>query len=136
MKKKLLGDNYKYYESKFMMSPNENTNINSYTLHQRRKEKVVYGTEIYEEQKLYKSNKAKRHKKKGYRAKSKKIIKTKMMPINGEEDNNYVIYNKYYASNYCDGREGEEEGEVEGEEEEYEEYEENHNYGQRQFYYQ
>ena len=75
MKKKLLGDNYKYYESKFMLNPNENTSINSYTLHQRRNERKIYGNEIYEEKKIIKKSNKLKPKKKGYRAKSKKIMK-------------------------------------------------------------
>ena len=126
MKKKLLGDNYKYYESKFMLNPNENTSINSYTLHQRRNERKIYGNEIYEEKKIIKKSNKLKPKKKGYRAKSKKIIKKSVrMPNKTGEEENYIIYNKYYEGNYCDG-----------EEEEYEENEEGNNYGQREFYYQ
>ena len=126
MKKKLLGDNYKYYESKFMLNPNENTSINSYTLHQRRNERKIYGNEFYEEKKIIKKSNKLKPKKKGYRAKSKKIIKKSVrMPNKTGEEENYIIYNKYYEGNYCDG-----------DEEEYEEHEEGNNYGQREFYYQ
>ena len=103
--KKNLGDNYKYYESKFVQSPNENTNINSYTLHQRRNQRVIYGTEEIEidaETKKMKSYKLKPEGGK-HKAKSKKIIKKKMvnmnMPINRNEGN-YVVYDNYYQGNY------------------------------------
>ena len=39
-----LGDNYKYYERKYMQSPDENY----YTLHQRRNQRVIYGEQIIE----------------------------------------------------------------------------------------
>ena len=105
--KKNVGDNYKYYESKFVQSPNENTNINSYTLHQRRNQRVIYSTEEIEidnEEKKMKSYKLKqeggKHKHK-HKAKSKKIVKKKMinMPINRDEGN-YVVYGNYYQGNY------------------------------------
>ena len=103
--KKNLGDNYKYYESKFVQSPNENTNINSYTLHQRRNQRVIYGTEEIEidtETKKMKSYKLKPEGGK-HKAKNKKIIKKKMvnmnMPINRNEGN-YVVYDNYYQGNY------------------------------------
>ena len=104
--KKNLGDNYKYYESKFVQSPNENTNINSYTLHQRRNQRVIYGTEEIEidtETKKMKSYKLKPEGGK-HKAKSRKIIKKKMMntmnmPMNRDE-RNYVVYGNYYQGNY------------------------------------
>ena len=102
--KKNLGDNYKYYESKFVQSPNENTNINSYTLHQRRNQRVIYGTEEVEldtETKKMKSYKLKQEGGK-HKAKSKKIVKKKKMmniPMNRDE-RNYVVYDNYYQGNY------------------------------------
>ena len=39
MKKISLGDNYKYYERKFLLNPIDN----SFTLHERRNERVIYG---------------------------------------------------------------------------------------------
>ena len=38
-----------------MKNPNENTNINSYILHQRRNERVIYGTEEIELEKILKN---------------------------------------------------------------------------------
>ena len=128
IKKKLLGDNYKYYESKFMQNPNENTNINSYTLHQRRNERVIYGTEEIEVDKI---DKVKSYKLKpeigGYKIKKKKKIhKKRMMPANREQ-NNYVVYNKYYQDNYnYNGGQGEEKYEFDNEK----------NYEQEVIYYQ
>ena len=131
IKKKLLGDNYKYYESKFMQNPNENTNINSYTIHQRRNERVIYGTEEIEIKKM-KSYKL-RPEMGGYKIKKKKkLYKQRIMPVSGEE-NNYVVYNKYYQDNYnYTGGRGYEEYEYEdGDDNNYEE-----NYEQEVIYYQ
>ena len=109
--KKNLGDNYKYYESKFVQSPNENTNINSYTLHQRRNQRVIYGTEEIEidsETKKMKSYKLKQEGGK-HKKKSKKIVKKKMMNMNNMNnmnmpmninEGNYVVYDNYYQGNY------------------------------------
>ena len=74
----------------------------------------------------------KKPKKKGYRVKSKKIIKKRVMPYGGEQDN-YIICNKYYEGNYYDEAEGEVEGDII---EDYEENEEGNNMGQKIFYYQ
>ena len=118
IKKKLLGDNYRYYESKFMQNPNENTNINSYTLHQRRNERVIYGTEEIEVDKM-KSYKLRQEMGKHKIKKKKKCFKKQMRPINREEENNYVVYNKYYQDNYnYTGGMGEEEYEFENGDEE------------------
>ena len=35
-----------------MYNPNEKTNINSYTLHRRRNDRVIYGTEAVELEKI------------------------------------------------------------------------------------
>ena len=43
-KKKNLGDNYKYYESKDLRRPN----LTSFTAHKRRGERTIYGNEEYE----------------------------------------------------------------------------------------
>ena len=126
-KTKILGDNYKYYESKFIQNPGEIALTNSYTLHQRRNERVIYG-EIYED---YEENKMKGYKTKsgmkGYKAKSKKLIKKRKMPMRDGEDN-YVICNKYYQDyNFTEGR---------GKEElEYENDEAFNNYDQGMIYY-
>ena len=131
IKKKLLGDNYKYYESKFMQNPNENTNINSFTLHQRRNERVIYGTEEIEVKKM-KSYKL-RPEMGGYKIKKKKkLYKQRMIPMNREE-NNYVVYNKYHQDNYnYTGGRGYDEYEYEdGDDNNYEE-----NYEQEVIYYQ
>ena len=44
IKKKNLGDNYKFYESKNLYKPN----ITSFTTHRRRKERTIYGNEEHE----------------------------------------------------------------------------------------
>ena len=130
LKTKLLGDNYKYYESKFMQNPNENTNINSYTLHQRRNERVIYGTEEIVEPKKNKSYKKKQQGGR-YKVKGKKIIKKKMVPINIGDEGNYAMYNNYYqrSYNYNGGRE------EEGDEYEYDDSEEENNFEQNVIYY-
>ncbi len=128
LKTKLLGDNYKYYESKFNTNPNENTNINSYTLHQRRNERVIYGTEEVIEPKKNKSHK-KSQQKGGYKAKGKKVFKKKKMPINIGDEANYVVYNKYYQGNYNYNGGNEEEGD------EYDNGEEENKYEQNVIYY-
>ena len=79
-----LGDNYKYYERKYMQSPDENY----CTLHQRRSQRIIYGEQIIE----------------GYTTKKMKIYKTK--PIIREESydnkmlsNSKSSCNKYYLKN-------------------------------------
>jgi hypothetical protein len=79
-----LGDNYKYYERKYMQSPDENY----CTLHQRRSQRIIYGEQIIE----------------GYTTKKMKIYKIK--PIIREESydnkmlsNSKSSCNKYYLKN-------------------------------------
>ena len=126
-KTKILGDNYKYYESKCTQIPGEIATTNSYTLHQRRNERVIYG-EVYED---YEDNKMKSYKtksgKKGTKKKHKKMMKKKKIPMESGE-NNYVVYSKYCQDyNYTDGRGGEEF--------EYENDEEFNGYPQGMIYY-
>ena len=69
----------------------------------------------------------------GYKIKKKKkLYKQRMMPMNREE-NNYVVYNKYYQDNYnyTGGRGYEEYEYKEGDDNNYEE-----NYEQEVIYYQ
>ena len=93
LKLKILGDNYKYYEGKYIPNPGELTS--SYTLHQRRNQKVIYGTEEIGGTDIKRTFKAKPHSK-GYRTKSKKIVKRTMMPILGAP-NKYIDYADYYG---------------------------------------
>ena len=100
MRKIALGDNYKYYERKFLLNPIDN----SYTLHERRNERVIYGNvpdgpagvnqvEIFKK----KSPHAKKYKDKN---KKNQIYKRNMYPnLRGGEDN-YDMYNKYIMNNY------------------------------------
>ena len=124
-KTKILGDNYKYYESKCIQNPGEIVSTNSYTLHQRRNERVIYG-EVYEgyedmKAKGYKSKSGKKHKK------HKKMMQRRMIPFEGGEGN-YAFYNKYYQDyNYTGGRGCEEF--------EYENDEKFNNYPQGMIYY-
>ena len=135
MKTKPLGDNYKYYESKFVQNPNENTTINTYTLHQRRNERIIYGNEVYvdkegnEENEYKKAHKKKKSHKlkpgmKGYKAKSKKIVKKKILPMMGG-DEGYIMYENYCEGNYNGSDNVEFENDVE-----------ENNFKQRVFYYQ
>ena len=83
---KVLGDNYKYYEGKYIPSPGEITT--SYTLHQRRNQRVIYGTEEIggtEERTSFKMSPPL----KGYKSKKKKIVKRIKMPIQGAP-NKYI----------------------------------------------
>ena len=96
LKLKVLGDNYKYYEGKYIPNPGELTS--SYTLHQRRNQRVIYGTEEIGGTDLKRTFKAKPHSK-GYRTKSKKIVKRTMMPILGAP-NQYIDYSDYCGGNY------------------------------------
>ena len=126
MKKISLGDNYKYYERKFLLNPIDN----SYTLHERRNERVIYGNvpdgparvnkfEIFKN----KSPQVKKYKEK---------IKRYMYPnLRGGEDN-YEIYNKYILNNYSYNN-GNEIGFRDGR---YENVEEINNYEQEHIYYQ
>ena len=120
---KVLGDNYKYYEGKYIPSPGEITT--SYTLHQRRNERVIYGTEEIGGTEDRTSFKMSPHLK-GYKSKKKKIVKRTMMPIQGAP-NKYIDYADYYEGNYRYGG---------GDEcNEYEEYYENE-VDEPHFYYQ
>ena len=113
-----------------MQNPNENTNINSYTLHQRRNERVIYGTEEVVEPKKTKSYKKKQQGGR-FNVNGKKIIKKNMVPIHIGDEGNYVMYNKYYQGNYnFNGGSGEE-----GDEYEYDDGEEENNFEQNVIYY-
>ena len=99
MRKISLGDNYKYYERKFLLNPIDN----SYTLHERRNERVIYGNvpaEINKFEKFKKmSPQVKKYKDKN---KNKKISKKNIYPNPNlrEGEDNYEIYNKYILNNY------------------------------------
>ena len=77
-KKINLGDNYKYYERKYMQSPDENY----YTIHQRRNQRVIYGEQIIESNEF---NEIKAFKSKPY--------------ITEESYNKHMINIPYYEEN-------------------------------------
>ena len=100
MRKIALGDNYKYYERKFLLNPLDN----SYTLHERRNERVIYGSvpdgpvgvnkvEIFKK----KSPHLKKYKDKN---KKNQIYKRNMYSNLGGGEDNYEMYNKYIMNNY------------------------------------
>jgi hypothetical protein len=127
MRKIALGDNYKYYERKFLLYPNDN----SYTLHERRNERMIYGNvpvgvnnvEIFKK----KSPQVKK-----YKDKKNLLYKKNIYPnLRGGEDN-YEIYNKYIMNNYSYNN-GNGIGFQDGG---YENVEEINNYEQERIYYQ
>ena len=127
MRKIALGDNYKYYERKFLLYPNDN----SYTLHERRNERMIYGSvpvginkvEIFK-------NKSPQVKK--YKDKKNLLYKKNMYPNSRGGENNYEIYNKYIMNNYSYNN-GNGIGFQDGG---YENVEEINNYEQERIYYQ
>ena len=91
-KKINLGDNYKYYERKYMQSPDENY----CTIHQRRNQRIIYGEQILEcdgkiKMKFYKTKPMIREER--Y---NKQLIDSKIPPFN----NNYMSYNKIFQNNW------------------------------------
>ena len=106
-KLKNLGDNYQYYEAKYV--PNQGDIISSYTLHQRRNQRVIYGKEEVDDNDYNKNE----PQMKGYYTKSKKIVKRSMMPFQGAQNqyqNHYITHEDYYEGNgYYNG-----DGECEG----------------------
>ena len=109
-KKKNLGDNYKYYESKDLRRPN----LTSYTAHKRRGERTIYGNEEYE---------------------TKEIKRYRIGPDGKEEDVEYIQNEEeddygqqdYDNDNNYRGRDGQY---YDGD------YEEENNYEQEEVYYQ
>ena len=92
-KKINLGDNYKYYERKYMQSPDENY----CTIHQRRNQRIIYGEQILEsdgkiKMKFYKTKPLIREER--Y---NKQLIDNSKMP---SFNNNYMSYNKIYQNNW------------------------------------
>ena len=88
-----LGDNYKYYERKYMQSPDENY----YTIHQRRNQRIIYGEQILEssgkiKMKMYKTKPLIREER--Y---NKQLIDNAKIP---SFNDNYMAYNKIYQNNY------------------------------------
>ena len=131
MRKISLGDNYKYYERKFLLNPIDN----SYTLHERRNERVIYGNvpdEINKFEVVKKmSPQVKKYKDKN---KNKKISKNNIYlnhNLRGGEDN-YEIYNKYILNNYSYNNGNEMRFQDGG----YNHIEEINNYEQKRIYYQ
>ena len=92
-KKINLGDNYKYYERKYMQSPDENY----CTIHQRRNQRIIYGEQILEsdgkiKMKFYKTKPLIREER--Y---NKQLIDDSKIP---SFNNNYMSYNKIYQNNW------------------------------------
>ena len=92
-KKINLGDNYKYYERKYMQSPDENY----CTIHQRRNQRIIYGEQILEsdgkiKMKFYKTKPLIREER--Y---NKQLIDNSKIP---SFNNNYMSYNKIYQNNW------------------------------------
>ena len=122
MKKISLGDNYKYYERKFLLNPIDN----SFTLHERRNERVIYGNVPVGVNKvgIYKK---KSPQVKKFRDKNKNI-KNIYPYLRGGEDNYeiYILNNyKYNNGNEIGFRDGG-----------YKNVEEINNYEQERIYYQ
>ena len=100
-----LGDNYKYYERKYMQSPDDNY----FTIHQRRNQRVIYGEQILESDGV---RKMKVYKSKPYIIEERynnQIINNSQIPcFRGENDkDNYIISRKYYETNYNNENRGE-----------------------------
>ena len=126
IRKIALGDNYKYYERKFLLNPIDN----SYTVHERRNERVIYGNvpvgenskEIFKK----KSPKAKK-----YRDKNNQIYQRNLNPYLKGGQNSYEMYNKYVLNNYSYNN-----GNKIGFQDGFENVEEINNYEQEHIYYQ
>ena len=134
MRKISLGDNYKYYESKFLLNPIDN----SYTLHQRRNERVIYGNVPTGVNKI-EIFKKKQPQVRKYKDKKNKIIKRTKYPNLRGEDDNYEIYNKYILNNYSYNNgynNGYNNRNEIGFQDGYENVEEINNYEQEHIYYQ
>ena len=130
MRKIALGDNYKYYERKFLFNPIEN----SYTLHERRNERMIYGNVPAEPEEVNKVEifKKKSPQVKKYKDKNNQIYKKNIYPNLRGGEHNYEIYNKYIMNNYSYNN-GNEIGFRDGG---YENVEEINNYEQEHIYYQ
>ena len=115
MKKKNLGDNYKFHESKNLHHPN----LTSFTRHRRINQRTIYGNEAHEtrEVKTYKI----RPQYNEYEENSKHKIETNKMPYTQRD---YNLREEYYdQGNYVDdgedqGLRGEDYGDYENEVEE------------------
>ena len=90
-----LGDNYKYYERKYMQSPDENY----CTIHQRRNQRIIYGEEIIETDGVVKKVRMYRTKPciREERYESKIINNSKI------DNDKYMLYNKYLQNIYNKG---------------------------------
>ena len=126
-KRRNLGDNYKYYESKHLYKPN----VTSYTSHRKRTERTIYGNEEHE------SREVKRYKIRPqineYMGKREHIVEeTNRIPYEEKEEYNddddeydeQVNYNYNYNNSNEVGDKQEQEGDNLNEEEFYEQEEE------------
>lgn len=98
-KKINLGDNYKFYERKYMQSPDDNY----FTIHQRRNQRVIYGEQIIESNGV---RKMKMYKSKPYIMEERynsQIINNSRNPCLRGENENYIMSSKYYENNYTNG---------------------------------
>ena len=94
-----LGDNYKYYERKYMKSPDENY----FTIHQRRNERIIYGEQIIESNGIIKIRKFKNKPLIREERYNKQIISnTKFPPYIDNE--HYMACNKSYQNNFGNKR--------------------------------
>ena len=94
-----LGDNYKFYERKYMQSPDDNY----FTIHQRRNQRVIYGEQIIESNGV---RKMKMYKSKPYIMEERynsQIINNSRNPCLRGENENYIMSSKYYENNYTNG---------------------------------
>ena len=92
-----LGDNYKYYERKYMKSPDENY----FTIHQRRNERIIYGEQILESNGIIKIRMFKNKPLMKEERYNKQIINNTKMPpfIDNENYMNYKLYQNNFGNN-------------------------------------
>ena len=102
-KKINLGDNYKYYERKYLQSPDENY----CTIHQRRNQRIIYGEQILESNGVYKMKVYKTKPLIREERQNKQIIDNSKIPSFGGDK--YMIYNKMYQNNWGNRRNEDEE---------------------------
>ena len=87
-----LGDNYKYYERKILVCPDEN----SFTVHQRRNERLIYGNFYNDDYMIYKKNRP-RPRMTDYNQR-RRIIERNVME--NCRNKNYTVCDRCYGSGY------------------------------------